>query len=68
MARRRGKRYRYQTNTQDMDWKEEQAAAFQNLPPLQELVLRVTIKAPRTRYLATPVVELAGVVSGLAAK
>jgi len=46
----------------------EQAAAFQNLPPLQELVLRVTIKAPRTRYLATPVVELAGVVSGLAAK
>jgi len=46
----------------------DQAAAFQNLPPLQELVLRVNIKAPRTRYLATPVVELASVVSGLAAK
>lgn len=43
----------------------EQAPQFQNLPPLQELVLRVTIKAPRTKYLATPVVELAGVVSGM---
>src|SRR5262249_13880970 len=46
----------------------DQAAAFQDLPTLQELVLRVTIKAPRTKYLATPVVELVGVVSGLAAK
>ena len=46
----------------------EQALQFQNLPPLQELVLRVTIKAPRTKYLATPVVELASVVSGIAGK
>jgi len=44
----------------------DQTARFQALPPLQELVLRVTIKAPRTRYLATPVVELVGVVSGVA--
>jgi hypothetical protein len=43
-----------------------QATQFQSLPPLQELVLRVTIKAPRTKYLATPVVELVGVVSGMA--
>lgn len=46
----------------------DEAARFQNLPPLQELVLRVTIRAPRTKYLATPVVELLGVVSGLAIK
>jgi hypothetical protein len=46
----------------------QQALEFQNLPPLQELVLRVTIKAPRTKYLATPVVELASVVSGMAGK
>jgi len=44
----------------------DQATQFQSLPPLQELVLRVTIKAPRTKYLATPVVELVGVVSGVA--
>jgi hypothetical protein len=27
------------------------------MPALQELVLRVNIKAPRTKYLTTPVVE-----------
>jgi hypothetical protein len=36
---------------------EAQAAEFQALPALQELTLRVTIKAARTRYLTTPVVE-----------
>ncbi len=46
----------------------DQASQFQTLPPLQELVLRVTIRAPRTKYLATPVVELVGVVSGMALK
>jgi hypothetical protein len=46
----------------------DQASQFQNLPPLQELVLRVTIKAPRTKYLATPVVELASIVSGVSGK
>ncbi|HET6837111.1 MAG TPA: hypothetical protein VFH24_03650 [Gemmatimonadales bacterium] len=35
-----------------------QAAEFRSLPALQELVLRVNIKAPRTKYLTTPVVEL----------
>ncbi|HXS24509.1 MAG TPA: hypothetical protein VN719_09780 [Gemmatimonadales bacterium] len=44
----------------------DQTARFQALPPLQEIVLRVTIRAPRTKYLATPVVELVGVVSGVA--
>jgi hypothetical protein len=44
----------------------DQTQRFQTLPPLQELVLRVTIRAPRSKYLATPVVELVGVVSGMA--
>jgi hypothetical protein len=35
-----------------------QAEEFRALQALQELTLRVTIKAPRTRFLATPVVEL----------
>ncbi|HWN17651.1 MAG TPA: hypothetical protein VNO19_01935 [Gemmatimonadales bacterium] len=37
---------------------ETQANEFRSLQALQELTLRVTIKAPRTRFLATPVVEL----------
>jgi hypothetical protein len=37
---------------------ESQAAEFRALPALQELILRVTIKAARTKYLTTPVVEL----------
>jgi hypothetical protein len=36
---------------------ETQAAGFRALAPLQELTLRVVIKAPRTKYLTTPVVE-----------
>ena len=35
-----------------------QANDFRSLQALQEMILRVTIKAPRTRFLATPVVEL----------
>ncbi|MEO8090558.1 MAG: SH3 domain-containing protein [Gemmatimonadales bacterium] len=35
-----------------------QANEFRSLQALQELTLRVTIRAPRTRFLATPVVEL----------
>jgi hypothetical protein len=37
---------------------ETQANDFRSLQALQEMTLRVTIKAPRTRFLATPVVEL----------
>ncbi|HEY3011974.1 MAG TPA: hypothetical protein VGJ36_04445 [Gemmatimonadales bacterium] len=36
---------------------EAQAAEFRALPPLQDLTLRVNIKAARTKYLTTPVVE-----------
>ena len=45
-----------------------QAAAFQALPPLQEVVLRVAIRAARTRFLTTPVAELVSVVSGMEAR
>jgi len=37
---------------------EAQAVEFRSLQALQEMSLRVTIRAPRTRFLATPVVEL----------
>lgn len=40
-----------------------QAEEFRSLQALQELTLRVTIKAPRTRFLSTPVVELISRVS-----
>ncbi len=36
----------------------EQAERLQGLKPLDELVATVTVRAGRTRYLATPVVEL----------
>jgi hypothetical protein len=43
----------------------DRVEAFRALPPLQEVVLRVTIRAARTRYLTTPVAELVSVVSGM---
>ena len=45
-----------------------QAADFQALPSLQELRLRVSIRAARTKFLTTPVVELVSVVSGMEGK
>jgi hypothetical protein len=42
---------------------ESQANEFRSLQALQEMILRVTIKAPRTRFLATPIVELVSSVS-----
>jgi hypothetical protein len=44
------------------------ATEFQALPPLQELRLRVTIRAAHTKFLATPVAELVSVVSGMEGK
>jgi hypothetical protein len=34
-----------------------EVARFKSLPPLTEVMLRVAIRAPRTRFLATPVAE-----------
>jgi hypothetical protein len=45
-----------------------QVAEFEALPPLHELVLRVTIRAAHTKFLMTPVAELVSVVSGLDGK
>jgi len=47
---------------------EAQAAEFEALPPLHEVVLRVAIRAARTRFLTTPVAELVSVVSGMDGK
>ena len=41
MARKSGKRYRYKTNTQDLDWSEERAAASQNIGDIQRLLSAV---------------------------
>jgi hypothetical protein len=41
-----------------------QAERLRALPPLQELTLRVTIRAARTRYLETPVADLVAVLAG----
>ena len=46
----------------------DQVDAFRALPPLQEVELRVTLRAARTRYLMTPVAELVSVVSGMEGK
>jgi hypothetical protein len=43
-------------------------AEFRALPPLTEVVLRVTVRAARSKYLTTPVTELVSVVSGLDGK
>ena len=46
----------------------DRAAEFQALPPLQDLVVRVAIRAAHTKFLTTPVVELVSVVSGMEGK
>jgi hypothetical protein len=40
-----------------------QAAEFRSLTPLQEMTLRVTIKAARSKFLTTPIVEYVGRVA-----
>jgi hypothetical protein len=46
----------------------DSVAGFQALPPLQEVRLRVIIRAAHTKFLATPVAELVSVVSGMEGK
>jgi len=43
MSKKKGKRYRYQTNTQDLDWQEERADAAQNIGDTQRLVSAIAI-------------------------
>ena len=47
---------------------EARVAEFEAQPSLQELVVRVAIRAARSRFLTTPVVELESVVSGMEGK
>ena len=66
MARRRGKRYRYRTNTQDMDWKEERAEVFQNIGETQRLISAVAgvgliFEGWRRRSLAGGALASAGI-------
>jgi hypothetical protein len=44
----------------------DRIAEFRALPPLHEMVMRVTLKAARTRYLATPVAQLVSTPAGAA--
>jgi hypothetical protein len=43
---------------------QDQAGRLQGLKPLEELSVMVTVRAARTRYLATPVVELTRLSAG----
>jgi hypothetical protein len=43
---------------------EDEAQQMRARPPLAELLLRVTIRAARTRYLETPVADFVAVVAG----
>lgn len=57
MSRKPGKRYRYQTNTQDLDWQEERAGSTQNIGDTQRLVsavagLGLIVEGWRRRSLA----------------
>jgi hypothetical protein len=44
---------------------DDQVTRFRQLAALQELVLRVRIKSPTTKYLPNPVVELVSVEKGV---
>lgn len=57
MSKKKGKRYRYQTNTQDLDWQEERADAAQNIGDTQRLASAIAgvglvIEGWRRRSLA----------------
>ncbi|HKY71263.1 MAG TPA: SRPBCC family protein [Nitrospira sp.] len=65
MAQKGGKRYRYRTNTQDLDWQEERADASQNIGDIQRLVSAIAgtgliIEALRRRSVAGGVMAVGG--------
>lgn len=47
---------------------QDRVEEFRSLPPLSELVLRLNLRAARTRYLETPVAELVSVIDGMQRK
>ena len=66
MARQAGRRYRYKTNTQDLDWAEERADASQNIGDIQRLVSAIAgagliMEALRRRSVAGGVMAVGGI-------
>jgi uncharacterized membrane protein len=66
MAPHAGRRYRYKTNTQDLDWPEERADAFQNIGDIQRLVSAIAgagliMEAVRRRSVAGGVMAIGGI-------
>lgn len=66
MGRKAGKRYRYRTNTQDLDWAEEQAQGSVNIGDAQRLISAIAgagciIEGWRRRSLAGGALAFAGI-------
>ena len=66
MAPHAGRRYRYKTNTQDLDWPEERADASQNIGDIQRLVSAIAgtgliMEALRRRTVAGGVMAVGGI-------
>ncbi len=66
MARKTGRRYRYQTNRQDMDWREEQADTSRNVGDTQRLIsafagIGLIVEGLRRKSLAGGALAIGGV-------
>lgn len=66
MGRKAGKRYRYRTNTQDLDWSEERASESGNIGEIQRLASAIAgagllVKGWRRRSLAGGALAFAGI-------
>lgn len=66
MGRKAGKRYRYRTNTQDLDWAEERASESGNIGEIQRLVSAIAgagllVEGWRRRSLAGGALAFAGI-------
>jgi uncharacterized membrane protein len=66
MGRKAGKRYRYRTNTQDMDWQEERAGGSENIGEGQRLLSAIVgtglmLEGWRRRSLAGGALAFAGI-------
>ena len=66
MGRKAGKRYRYRTNTQDLDWSEERASESGNIGEIQRLASAIAgagllVEGWRRRSLAGGALAFAGI-------
>jgi uncharacterized membrane protein len=65
MTRKAGRRYRYRTNTQDMEWQEERADSSQNIGDIQRLISAISgigliVEGWRRRSLAGGALAVGG--------